>query len=90
MTSALHEVDAWMEQLVEHQRRKVLRLAREIVPHITAEDVLNPQDYPELMRDQNFNFEDGMLAGFLSARLAFRARFLADAAPASGSDRDGE
>jgi hypothetical protein len=50
-----------------------LRLAREAVPNLGPEDVLNPHDFPELKAHPTFEFEDGLLAGLLSAQVAVRA-----------------
>ena len=61
------------DQMISQQRKKVLKLAREAVPHISSEDVLNPHDYPELKAHPTFEYEDGLLAGLLSAQMAFRA-----------------
>lgn len=68
-------LDAWLGKMVALQRKKVLGLARDIVPHVTGEDILNPHDYPELMADANFGFEDGQLAGLISAQIAMRSEY---------------
>lgn len=70
------EAEACLMQAIEQQRAKVLRIAREINPRLTPDDVLNPQDHPELVRDPIFNFEDGLLAGLLSAHIALRVRLI--------------
>lgn len=62
------------DELIDHQRSKVLKLAKLYYPDITPEDVRNPQDFPKLMQDPNFNFEDGILSGYLSAKMAVLAR----------------
>lgn len=59
-----------LDEMIEHQRRKVLSIAREFIPGITPEDLRNPQDYPELMNNSRFNFEDGVLSGYLGVRMA--------------------
>lgn len=69
------EIEQLMEAMIGQQREKVLRIARSINPALTAEDVMNPQDFPELMRSGKYNFEDGILAGLISAQIALRARF---------------
>jgi hypothetical protein len=35
--------------------------------------VLQPHDYPALAASPDFNFEDGILAGYLALRAALRA-----------------
>ena len=61
------------DQMIDQQRRKVLKLAREAVPHLSSEDVLNPHDYPELKAHPTFEFEDGLLSGLIAAQIACRA-----------------
>ena len=61
-----------LEEMIAHQEAKVLKIAREIIPGISPEDVMNPQDFPALERNGRFNFEDGILAGLKSALIALR------------------
>lgn len=63
-----------LEQMVKQQQDKVLDLARRLRPGLTAEDVLNPQDYVELRDNTAFSFEDGVCAGLRSALAAARRR----------------
>jgi hypothetical protein len=58
-----------MEQLQAH---KVIELARRLCPGLTAEDIRNPHDFPEL-EDTDWHFEDGQLAGIQSVVTALRA-----------------
>ena len=61
-----------IKELIQHQQSKVLKVAREIVPDATPEDIRNPQDFPELVADTLFNYEDGILTGYLTFQTAFR------------------
>ena len=61
-----------IQELIQHQQFKVLKDAREIVPDLTPEDIRNPQDFPELVADTMFNYEDGILTGYLTFQTAFR------------------
>jgi hypothetical protein len=70
-----NQLDGWMSKMIEMQQKKVLRIARELNPRLTSEDILNPQDRPELMRDHDYNFEDGTLSGLISAQIALRAEY---------------
>lgn len=65
--------ESLLEQMISQQRAKVLRLAREAVPNIGPEDVLNPHDFPELKAHPTFEFEDGLLSGLVAAQVALRA-----------------
>lgn len=59
--------------LVAQQEAKLRACAARINPRLTADDLLQPHDFPELARDAGFNYEDGVLAGLRSAATAIRA-----------------
>ena len=63
-----------LQEMIGFQREKLLKLAREILPDLTPEDLRNPQDFPELMKDPLFNYEDGLLAGYLAVQITMRSR----------------
>ncbi len=63
-----------LQEMIEFQREKLLKLAREILPDVTPEDLRNPQDFPDLVKDPLFNYEDGLLAGYLAVQIAVRSR----------------
>ena len=48
------------------------------MPDLTPEDLRNPQDFAALVRDPEFNYEDGLLAGLRSAHMAIRAELRGD------------
>ena len=81
------EVERHLEALIVQQREKVLRLARRRLPHLTNEDILNPHDFPELVADPNFNFEDGILAGLLQAQMSLRVALRNDGSPSDDMER---
>ncbi|MEZ4302415.1 MAG: NUDIX hydrolase [Polyangiaceae bacterium] len=66
---AIGRVMALLERMEEGQRDKVLDLARRLIPHLTAEDIRNPHDFPDLT-DPDWHFEDGPLAGIQAVRFA--------------------
>ena len=74
MTSDTFSITQLIQEMVEQQRNKVLKVAREIVPDATPEDIRNPHDFPELSTDVPFNYEDGILTGYLSLQTALRGR----------------
>lgn len=61
------------EELIELQQKKNFTCARRIVPQITPEDLLQPNDFPELEQDPLFRYEEGVLEGLLTARMAYLA-----------------
>jgi len=61
------------DTLVLEQQKKLLRFARQIVPHATPDDLLQPNDFPELEQNPLFRYEEGILEGLLTARMAYLA-----------------
>lgn len=62
---------ALLDQMEQTQASKVIELARRLKPGLTAEDIRNPHDFPDL-DDPDWHFEDGQLAGIQSVRFAIR------------------
>ena len=62
------------DELVEEQRKKILTFGRRLIPNLTPDDVLQPNDFPELERDPLFRYEEGVLEGLLTARMAYLAK----------------
>ena len=73
-----HSTEELIQKLIEHQQAKILKVAREIVPDATPEDIRNPQDFPVLVTDTLFNYEDGILTGYLTLQTALRKRSITD------------
>ncbi len=63
-----------LEELIAQQRKKLLALANRINPRLTADDIAQPHDWPELASDAQFQYEDGILAGLLAAQVALRRK----------------
>jgi hypothetical protein len=59
--------------LIAQQEMKLAAYASRINPRLTADDLRQPHDFPELARDPGFNYEDGILAGLRSVEAALRA-----------------
>lgn len=66
-----------MEQLFEElilvQQKKVLTVAERIIGRVTADDLLQPNDFPELENHPLFRYEEGVLEGIYTALMAYRA-----------------
>lgn len=62
-----------LEQMIDMQKKKLLSCAERFVPHITEEDILQPNDFPELEMQPYFRHEEGLLEGLLSAMAALKA-----------------
>ena len=66
-------IDALLDEMIAAQRQRVIDLARRIEPALSPDDLLQPHDHPALAKNPDFNFEDGILAGYLAVRAARRA-----------------
>lgn len=64
---------ALLEELALLQKKKVLACAERIVPNITSDDLLQPNDFPVLENHPHFRYEEGILEGIRSAQMALRA-----------------
>jgi hypothetical protein len=71
---SLGAIDRLMLELIALQETKVLDLANKIHPGLSSEDIRNPHDFPDLIADSGWNFEDGILSGLKSAHMALRAK----------------
>ena len=68
----LRQILELVETMEETQKTKVIELARRLKPGLTAEDIRNPHDFPDL-DDPDWHFEDGQLTGIQSVRFAIRS-----------------
>lgn len=73
-----HNVD-WVSletlftELIELQHKKVLQCGRQVVPSLTTDDLLQPNDFLKLENHPHFRYEEGLLAGIQTAQTALRA-----------------
>lgn len=70
---SVEQRDLLFQELIQHQQAVVFRTAMRICPSITEEDLLQPNDFPMLENHPNFRYEEGVLAGLMTAQMAFRA-----------------
>ena len=62
------------DELIALQRKKVLNCAQRILSHLTEDDILQPNDFPALEMNPHFRYEEGILEGLMTARMAYLAR----------------
>ncbi len=62
------------DELAEAQRKKLRTFAERTIPNITDDDLLQPNDFPTLENHPNFRYEEGVLEGLLTARMALLAQ----------------
>lgn len=67
------QIKSLMQEMVEQQRTKLLTCARRIVPNATSDDILQPNDFPELENHPHFRYEEGILDGLQAAQAALLA-----------------
>lgn len=66
-------IDQTIVEMIDLQQKKLLACGRQIIPNLTSDDVLQPNDFPILENHPVFRYEEGMLAGFQSMQMALRA-----------------
>lgn len=69
------EIERLVDEVVEGQRHKLLECARRYIPHLTYDDVLQPNDFPQLEHEPLFRYEEGIIEGMLTVRMALLAYF---------------
>ncbi len=62
-----------LQELIDGQRKKMLAAAQRIVPRVTLDDLLQPNDFPELELHPHFRYEEGILDGLQVAYAALLA-----------------
>ena len=67
------EIERVLEEMVAQQRARVLVYARRLNAKLTDDDVQQPHDFPELAGSPEWNYEDGILAGYQAVQAAVRA-----------------
>jgi len=68
-----NDIETTLVSMIDLQKNLILKLGRRIVPSLTPEDILQPNDYPELENHPEFRYEEGVLAGMQSISMALRA-----------------
>lgn len=74
-TVAVNEMEKLFDSLLAHAQAKLLKTGERWVPNITQDDLLQPNDFPVLEFNPEFRYEEGMIAGILSARAAVRTLY---------------
>lgn len=62
-----------LDELIEGQKKALLRTAQSILPHVIYDDLLQPNDFPELENHPFFRYEEGVLHGMQAAKAALLA-----------------
>ncbi len=67
-----NEIESLLTGLHAHQCERAKKVAAFHRKDLTSEDLLNPDNFPEIINDPNFMYEDGTAAGILAAKIAIR------------------
>lgn len=62
-----------LKELACEQEERLLATGRRIIPSLTADDMLQPNDFQELECNPHFRYEEGILAGILTVQAAVAA-----------------
>ncbi len=68
----MHDLLDLIEEIEQGQYEKLLAFGRKIRPNLTEEDLLQPNDYPELEGNPEFRHEEGVLEGIRTVKAAVR------------------
>lgn len=67
------KIEALLKELIQFQQQQLLKCGRRLIPHLTPEDLLQPNDYQELEFNSYFRYEEGILAGIQTVQMALQA-----------------
>ncbi len=67
-------MEEMFNELIDGQRKRLLRYAKQIIPRIIEDDLLQPNDFPALESNPYFRYEEGVLEGLLTAKAAYLAK----------------
>lgn len=71
--TTLHELERTLAEMISLQQEKIMGVAQQVAPGCTEDDLLQPNDFPQLETHPVFRYEEGILSGLLSVRMAMRA-----------------
>lgn len=64
-------MESVFDDLIKAQKKRLLVCAQRIVPEVIEDDLLQPNDFPSLELHPHFRYEEGVLEGLLTARMAY-------------------
>jgi len=59
-----------LDELIDQQKLKLMKMAQKYIPNFTEDDMLQPNDYPVLENSVHFRYEEGILEGLMTAKTA--------------------
>ena len=67
------KIEKLLNEMAIHQNQKLLSYGQQIVPHLTADDLLQPNDFSQLELHPVFRYQEGVLAGIQAVQMALQA-----------------
>lgn len=67
-----NEIERLLKELIEYQQNKLLQSGQKQIPHITLDDLLQPNDFPTLENNPLFRYEEGILCGIQTVQMALQ------------------
>lgn len=72
-----HEI---FDEVIQLQEKRLFQIAERIIPNITTDDILQPNDFPELENHPHFRYEEGVLKGMQTMRMAILSKLSEESA----------
>ncbi len=66
-------IQTCLKELILGQQNQLLQCGRRLIPNLTPEDLLQPNDFNELEFHPIFRYEEGILAGMQTVQMALQA-----------------
>jgi hypothetical protein len=70
VTGLVDRLEQLMEEMIVQQRERTTRIAQRIQPNLSEDDLRDPHSFPQVNSRPEFAYEDGLLAGLISAQVA--------------------
>lgn len=67
------QIEGRLDEMIAYQQQNLLSNGRQLIPNLTHDDILQPNDFIELELNPHFRYEEGFLVGLQSARMALSA-----------------
>ena len=68
------EILLLLAEMIAAQKKELLKTAQRILPYITEDDILQPNDFPELELHPHFRYEEGVFHGLQMVEAALRSK----------------
>lgn len=69
----MHEFEFRLLEAIGLQKKRLMKVGEQLVPHLTEEDLLQPNDFLILENHPFFRYEEGVLEGLMTALASLRA-----------------